>query len=477
MDTVIASSTATAPSTIRGVRREHQYARFPRKDVTKQMVLAMAKEHDVQFVDFQFTGMDGVLKAVTAPIHKLEELIDNDMWFDGSSISGFTSITESDMILRPDLNTFAILPWTVDSEDVTARLICDVHLPDGSPYEGCPRQILKRQLAEAAKLGYEFNVGPELEFFLFKRDEEGNPIPVPHDSAGYFSQYDDFALELRRLAAFDLDALGIEIERMHHEVAPGQHEINFRYADAVRSADNVVSFKLALKDMAARMGLHASFMPKPIFGVNGSGMHVHQSLSQTADGKNAFYDPQGTYGLSTLAQSFIAGQLEHIRAMNAVMNPSVNSYKRLVVGYEAPVNAAWGQRNRSALIRIPRISPAVAAKGSRFELRCPDPSSNPYLAFAVMLAAGLDGIRKGLVAPTPVEENIWELTPEQMKEKGIKTVASNLKEALDELAQDEVLRGALGAETFAKYYEAKTSEWESYRTSVSKWETDRYMDC
>ena len=437
----------------------------------------MAKEHNVQFVDFQFTDIDGVLKAVTAPVHKLEELIDNDMWFDGSSISGFTTITESDMILRPDLNTFAILPWTADSEDVTARLICDVHLPDGSPYEGCPRQILKRQLAAAAKLGYEFNVGPELEFFLFKRDEEGNPIPVPHDSAGYFSQYDDFALELRRLAAFDLDSLGIEIERMHHEVAPGQHEINFRYSNAVRSADNVVSFKLALKDMAARAGLHASFMPKPIFGVNGSGMHVHQSLSQIADGKNAFYDPKGTYGLSALAQSFIAGQLEHIRAMNAVMNPSVNSYKRLVVGYEAPVNAAWGQRNRSALIRIPRISPAVAAKGSRFELRCPDPSSNPYLAFSVMLAAGLDGIRKGLVAPAPVEENIWELTPEQMKEKGIKTVASNLKEALDELVKDEVIRGALGAETFAKYYEAKCEEWESYRTSVSKWETDRYMDC
>lgn len=475
MTTATATASSTAP--LRGMRREHLFAKFPRKDVTKQMVLNLAKEHDVQFVDFQFTDMDGVLKAVTAPVHKLEELIDNDMWFDGSSISGFTAITESDMILRPDLTTFAVLPWTMGSTDVTARLICDVHLPDGSPYEGCPRQILKRQLAEAAKLGFEYNVGPELEFFLFKRDAEGNAIPLPHDGAGYFAQYDDLALEIRRLMAFDLDALGIEIERMHHEVAPGQHEINFRYADAVRSADNAVSLKLALKNMAAKLGLHATFMPKPIFGVNGSGMHVHQSLSHLVDGKNAFFDPKGTYGLSTLAQSFIAGQLEHIRAMNAVMNPTVNSYKRLVVGYEAPVNAAWGQRNRSALIRIPRISPATAAKGSRFELRCPDPSSNPYLAFAVMLAAGLDGIKKGLVAPDPVEENIWELTPEQMKEKKIKTVASNLKEALEELAQDEVIRGALGADTFAKYYEAKCEEWESYRTSVSKWETDRYMDC
>lgn len=474
MDAVTSMATTATP-VLRGVRREHQFAKFPRKDVTKQMILNLAKEHNVQFVDFQFTGLDGVLKAITLPVHKLEEAIDNDMWFDGSSVSGFTTITESDMILRPDLNTFAILPWTMDSTDVTARLICDVHTPDGAPYEGCPRQILKRQLAEAEKLGFEYNVGPELEFFLFKRGEKGEMIP--HDSAGYFAQYDDLALELRRLMAFDLDALGIEIERMHHEVAPGQHEINFRYGDAIRSADNVMSFKLALKNMASKLGLHVTFMPKPTFGVNGSGMHVHQSLTTLVDRGNAFFDPQGTYGLSSLAQSFIAGQLEHIRAMNAVMNPTVNSYKRLVVGYEAPVNAAWGQRNRSALIRVPRISPLVAAKASRFELRCPDPSCNPYLAFAVMLAAGLDGLKRGLVAPDPVEENIWKLTSEQMEEKRIKTVASNLKEAIDELAQDEVIRSALGAETFGKFYELKSKEWESYRTSVSKWETDRYMDC
>ncbi len=473
-----AAQTGTADAALRGVRREHMYSKFPRTNVTKAMVLEMAKEYHVQFVDFQFTDLHGVLKAVTAPVHKLEELIDNDMWFDGSSIAGFTMITESDMILRPDLNTFAILPWTLHGEDVTARLICDVHLPDGTPYEGCPRQILKRQMAEAHKLGYEFNVGPELEFFLFEKDEEGRPmVDVPHDEAGYFAQYDDRGLELRRHMAFALDMLGIEIERMHHEVAEGQHEINFRYADAVRSADNAITLKLALKALADEMGLHATFMPKPVFGVNGSGMHVHQSLSALADGKNAFADLQGTYGLSALAQSFIAGQLEHIRAMNAVMNPTVNSYKRLVVGYEAPVNAAWAQRNRSALIRIPRISPAMAEKGARFELRCPDPSSNPYLAFAVMLAAGLDGIKKGLKAPAPVEQNIWELTPAEMKEKGIRTVASNLKEAIDELAQDAVIQAALGADTAGKFYELKSEEWESYRTYVSAWETERYLGC
>jgi len=472
-----AAPVTTHAPILRGLRREHMYSKYPRQNVSKEMVLDMAKEYNVQFVDFQFTGMDGVLKAVTAPVHKLDELLDNDMWFDGSSISGFTMITESDMILRPDLNTFAVLPWTLDGQDVTARLVCDVHLPDGTPYEGCPRQILKRQVAEAAKLGYGYNVGPELEFFFFKKDADGNALLVPHDQAGYFDQYADLGLEIRRLMAFALDSMGIEIERMHHEVAPGQHEINFRYADAVRTADNVMSMKLTLKALASQFGLHVTFMPKPLFGVNGSGMHVHQSLSSLKDGTNAFYDKAGTYGLSATAQSFIAGQLEHIGAMNAVMNPTVNSYKRLVVGYEAPVNAAWGQRNRSALIRIPRITPSTAAKGTRFELRCPDPSCNPYLAFAVMLAAGLDGVKRGMRAPAPVEENIWELTPEEMKRRGIRTVAGNLKEAIDELAKDEVLKGALGESTFLKFYEAKLEEWESFRTYVSAWETDRYLDC
>lgn len=477
MTPVTTSQTISASEVVRAVRREHMYAKYPRTGVTKEMILDMAEEYAVQFVDFQFTDMNGVLKAVTLPVHKLEDAIDNDVWFDGSSIAGFTAITESDMILRPDLNSFAVLPWTLDSEDVTARLICDVLLPDGQPYEGDPRYILKRQLEEAAKLGFTFNVGPELEFFLFHTDEEGKPMMKPHDGAGYFDQYSDLGLELRRHMAFALDMMGIEIERMHHEVAAGQHEINFRYADALRTADNAISLKLTLKALASREGLHCTFMPKPVFGINGSGMHVHQSLSGITDGANKFYDKTGTYGLSTLAQSFIAGQLQHIRAMNAIMNPTVNSYKRLVVGYEAPVNAAWSQRNRSALIRIPRISPAVADKASRFELRCPDPSSNPYLAFAVMLAAGLDGIKKGLVPPAPVEQNIWELTPREMKKMKVTTVASNLKEALDELASDEVIRTALGESTFQKFFDAKMEEWEEYRTYVSSWETDRYLDC
>ena len=467
----------TAQNTLRGVRREHMYAKYPRSNVTKEMVMKMAEEHGVQFVDMQFTDMDGILKAVTLPVHKLEDGIDNNVWFDGSSISGFTTITESDMILKPDLDTFVVLPWTMGSEDVTARLICDVLNPDGTPFEGDPRYILRKQMAEAKKLGLEAFMGPELEFFLFKLDANGQPTTEPHDNAGYFDQYTDEALGLRRDMAFALDMMGIEIERMHHEVAAGQSEINFKYTDALHTADNAVSYKLALKAVAKKHGLHATFMPKPVFGINGSGMHVHQSMSSVTDGVNKFYDKAGTYGLSTLAQSYIAGQLMHIRAMNAVMNPTVNSYKRLVVGYEAPVNAAWGQRNRSALIRIPRISPAVAAKGARIELRCPDPSANPYLAFAVMMAAGLDGIKKGLVAPAPVEENIWELSPKQMKKMGIRTVAGNLKEAIDELEKDEVIRGALGEATFQKFYDAKLSEWEEFRTSVSKWETDRYLGC
>lgn len=462
---------------VRALRREHMYNKFPRSGATKEMVLEMAREHAVQFVDMQFTDIFGVLKAVTIPVHKLEDALEHNVWFDGSSIDGFTRITESDMYLKPDVNTFAVLPWTKGGEDVTARLICDVHLPDGTPFEGDPRNILKRQLEEAAKLGFVFNTGPELEFFLFKPGADGALEPLPHDSAGYFDQTTDLGLEIRRLMAFGLDEMGVEVEALHHEVAEGQHEINFKYADALTAADNAVSLKLTLKAIAQRMGLHATFMPKPIFGVNGSGMHVHQSLASIENGVNKFYDQNAkNYGLSALAESFIAGQLEHIKAMNAIINPTVNSYKRLVVGYEAPVNAAWGQRNRSALIRVPRLSPATIDKATRCELRCADPSSNPYLAFAVMLAAGLDGIKRGLRAPAPVEENIWELSAEEMVEKGIGTVAGTLKEALDALEADEVIRSALGEHFFTHFYDAKMAEWDAYRTSVSQWELDQYLN-
>lgn len=462
---------------LRAKPREHMFGKYPRKNATKEMVLDMAVKHRVQFVDMQFTDLMGSLKAVTIPVHKLSGALDNGVWFDGSSIEGFTRITESDMYLKPDLNTFAVLPWTMSGEDVTARLICDVYLPDGTPYEGDPRNILKRQLEEAKRLGFKFNVGPELEFFLCPMDEKGNVTARPHDSAGYFDQTTDLGLSIRRHMAFALDEMGIEVEALHHEVAEGQHEINFKYADALIAADNAISFKLALKAIAQRSGLKATFMAKPFFGINGSGMHVNQSLESLVDGSNSFYSTDSEMGISSIAKSFIAGQIKHVKAMNAIMNPTVNSYKRLVIGYEAPVNAAWGQRNRSALIRVPRVSPETASKATRIELRCPDPSSNPYMAFAVMLAAGLDGIKSGLRAPDPVDDNIWHLTSEQMAKKGIFPVAANLGEALDALEDDEVIRGAIGEDTFVKFTRAKRAEWESFRTYVTQWEIERYMDC
>lgn len=475
MDATIVTKQAEK-SGIRAQRREHVFKKFPRKNVSKEMVLEMAKEYGVQFVDMQFTDLLGALKAVTIPVHKLESAIDNNVWFDGSSIEGFARIFESDMYLKPDLNTFAVLPWTMGDEDVTARLICDVYLPDGTPYEGDPRNILKRQLAEAEKLGFVFNVGPEIEFFLCPMNGNSEVIAKPHDSAGYFDQTTDLGLQIRRNMAFALEEMGVEVEALHHEVAEGQHEINFKYADALSTADNAISFKLTLKAIAQRMGLKATFMPKPFFGINGSGMHVNQSLASLQDESNKFYDADGKHGLSALALSFIAGQIHHIKAMNGLMNPTVNSYKRLVVGYEAPVNAAWGQRNRSALIRVPRVSNTTASKATRIELRCPDPSSNPYLAFAAMLAAGLDGIKKGMVAPDPIDDNIWELTKEEMQEKGIGSVAANLDDALNHLEASEIIGAVLGKDTLRKFIHAKRSEWEDYRTYVSKWEIDRYMD-
>lgn len=475
MQTSIRESVETG--VLRAVRREHMFAKFPRSGATKEMVLDMAREMGVQFVDMQFTDIFGVLKAITIPVHKLESAIDNNVWFDGSSIEGFTRITESDMYLKPDVNTFAVLPWTKGTEDVTARLICDVYLPDGQPFEGDPRGILKRQLEELKSIGLTLNTGPELEFFLFQKDEKGALKPLPNDNAGYFDQTTDLALSIRRQMAFGLDEMGIEVEALHHEVAAGQHEIGFKYASALITADNAISFKLTLKAIAQKLGLHATFMPKPIFGINGSGMHVHQSLASIVDGTNKFYDPNETerYGLSSLAQSFIAGQLYHIKAMNAIMNPTVNSYKRLVVGYEAPVNAAWGQRNRSALIRVPRINPIQADKATRVELRCPDPSSNPYLCFAVMIAAGLDGIKKGMKCPDPIEDNIWELSPQEMIDRGVSTVAADLNEALEALKDDDVIRDSLGEHFFSHFYEAKKAEWDAFRTSVSEWELDQYL--
>jgi len=443
--------------------------------MTKQDVLKLAEEQNVQFVNLQFTDIIGTLKAVTIPVWKLDDAIEQNVWFDGSSIEGFTRVHESDMFLKLDLDTFAVIPWTKDSPSGTrARIICDVYMPDGTPFEGDPRGILKRQLERAKEMGYVFNVGPELEFFLFKRNAEGKLAPLPHDEAGYFDQTTDLASEIRQEMTFALQAFGIDVEALHHEVAVGQHEIDFRYCDALAGADASVTLRFALKSIAAQHGLHATFMPKPIGGINGSGMHVHQSLF-TTDGKNMMFDKDGMYSLSEFALNFIGGQLHHIKALNAIINPTVNSYKRLVVGYEAPVNVAWGQKNRSVLIRVPRYTPG-REKAVRVEIRCPDPAANPYLAFAALLAAGLDGVEKKMTPPDPVEDDIFEMTAEEVKERGIGAVAANLKEAIDSLAENDVVRGAIGEFTFKKFYQAKLQEWDSYRIAVSQWELDRYME-
>lgn len=442
--------------------------------ITKKDVLALAKHENVQFVQLQFTDLNGLLKGVTIPISKLDGVIDDGLWFDGSSVEGFMRIFESDMYLKLDLETFAVIPWTKkSSQAVVARFMCDVYMPDGKPFEGDPRYILKRQLERARKLGFTFNVGPELEFFLFKK-ENGRLVPLPHDTAGYFDQTTDLAVEIRQEMTEALHGFGIDVEALHHEVAVGQHEIDFRYGNALMIADQAATLKFTLKYVAAHHDLHATFMPKPITGINGSGMHVHQSFF-SAEGKNLFFDAKDSYHLSKLAKSFIMGQLTHIKALNAILNPTINSYKRLVVGYEAPVYIAWGQRNRSALIRIPRYTPG-REKAVRAELRCPDPTANPYLAFAVMLAAGLDGIEKKMVPPAPVEENIYEFTEEEAKKRKIGVLSKDIMEAMACLEKDEVIREALGEYTFEKLRELKQQEWDSYRMQVSPWEIDQYLE-
>lgn len=442
-----------------------------RPTLTKEEVLAKCESAKVKFVDLQFTDLLGQLKAVTIPVEQLPDAIKNNVWFDGSSIEGFARIFESDMYLKLDLATFAVLPWTRDNGFVTARFFCGVYQPSGEPYESDPRYILKQQIARAESLGYKYFVGPELEFFLLRRDN-GGVFPLPHDKAGYFDQATDGASVVRKEMTLALQELGIVVEALHHEVAFGQHEIDFRYDDPLTTADNATTFKHALKMIAQKNGLYATFMPKPFFGINGSGMHVHQSIFK--EGRNAFYDPVGAYSLSDLAKQFIAGQLKHIKAMNAILNPLVNSYKRLVVGYEAPVYIAWGQTNRSALIRVPRINPE-RPQSTRAELRCPDPSANPYLAFAVMLAAGLDGIANELPAPAPVEESLYEIGNGEMTGRGIDTLAPDLYGALRALAKDEVIKDVLGDITFKKYYEIKMREWDEFRLAVTEWEKEKYL--
>ncbi len=452
------------------------HRKAPGQQITKTNELIARADNDrVKFIHLQFTDLNGLLKGVTIPRTKLETALEDGVWFDGSSIEGFTRISESDMYLKPDPNTYAVIPWTKmnPGEDIVARFMCDVYMPDRKPFEGDPRYILKKQLDRAEKLGYIFNVGPELEFFLFRK-ENHKLLPLPHDNAGYFDQTTDLAMDIRQKMTTALYEFGIDVEALHHEVAVGQHEIDFRYSDALTIADQASTMKFTLKWIAAHHNLHATFMPKPIMGVNGSGMHVHQSIFNQ-EGKNLFYDPKDNYHLSNLAKYFIQGQLSHIKAMNAIINPTVNSYKRLVVGYEAPVYIAWGQRNRSALIRIPRYTPG-REKSVRIELRCPDPSANPYLAFAVMLAAGLDGIRKKKLPPPPVEENIYDFSREEARERSIDILPRDITEALDNLERDDVIREALGEFAYQKFRNLKLKEWEEYSLQVTPWEIDQYLE-
>jgi glutamine synthetase len=443
--------------------------------------LKLAEERNLRFVSLQFTDIVGQVKSVQVPMHQLEEAVQHGKWFDGSSIEGFARIAESDMFLVPDLSTFAAIPWEPGTDGNgtkfatgSARVICDVFTPDGDPFPGDPRYVLRRQMDRARELGYILNTGPELEFFLLRRSN-GSVEPVTHDAAGYFDLSEDLGTEVRKEMMNSLEALDIKVETAHHEVATGQHEIDFEYADALRTADNAVTFKTTLKAVAAGHGLYATFMPKPFFGINGSGMHTHQSLWDIKRGRNAFADPKDPYGLSELARNYIAGILEHARGMIAVLAPLVNSYKRLVPGYEAPVYIGWARINRSALVRIPQISKGQA-NSTRIELRCPDPSSNPYLAFAAMLAAGLDGIERKLTPPDPVEENLYHLDAAKLESRKIRQLPGTLREALDELSRDQVIRDALGEHIFERFIEAKTEEWDEYRKQVSGWEVERYLE-
>ncbi|PNT91165.1 type I glutamate--ammonia ligase [Clostridium thermosuccinogenes] len=436
----------------------------------KEDIKRIVKEQDVKFIRLQFTDILGTLKNVAITADQLDKALDNKCMFDGSSIEGFVRIEESDMYLRPDLSTFAIFPWRPQNGKV-ARLICDVYNPDGTPFEGDPRYVLRRALKKAHDMGYDaFNVGPECEFFLFLTDGEGKPTTKTHDSGGYFDLGPvDLGENARREMCLVLEEMGFEIEASHHEVAPGQHEIDFKYADALHTADNIMTFKLVVKTIAQRSGLHATFMPKPIFGINGSGMHTNVSLFK--NGTNSFYDERDPRQLSQEAYWFIGGVMKNMRSITAITNPLVNSYKRLVPGYEAPVYIAWSTRNRSPLIRIPEARGA----STRIELRCPDPACNPYLAIAAILSAGLDGIKNKIQPPPSADKNIFAMTEEQRTQEGIASLPANLKEAIDEMAKSEFVREVLGDHIFKKYIEAKINEWNDYATKVSSWELERYL--
>jgi len=438
--------------------------------VEKREIIDKVKREKVEFIDLMFFDLSGRLKSVTISPRELVDCLDNGKWFDGSSIEGFTRIHESDMMLIPDPSTYILLPWPRDEKNA-ARMICDVHDPDKNPFVGDPRYILKRVQEKAKKKGYFYYVGPEIEFFLFRSKENR----TYHDTAGYFDfSPRDLATEIRAVMTSTLEKLGINVEMSHHECAPSQHEIDIEYSDALKSADNIMVLKQAIKTVASSKGLYATFMPKPIFGVNGSGMHTHQSLLDR-DGEPLFYDKEDEYKLSRLAYYFMGGQLEHIREMAAILCPTVNSYKRLVRGYEAPVYICWAQRNRSALIRVPRYSEG-REKSTRLELRCPDPSCNPYLAFTVMLAAGLKGINKKIDPPSPVEEDVYGFDNGKLAKFYIKTLPVDLGEAIEEFEKSKFMKETLGEHVFNKYLNIKKTEWNEYQKSVTDWELNRYKD-
>lgn len=441
----------------------------------KKELMERVAADGVKFISFQFSDVTGTVKSLDAPIARLEEAADQGIWFDGSSVEGFARIQESDMRLVPDMDTYAVLPWSPDTLK-RARLFCDIYNPDGTPFAGDPRGRLRRALADLKKRGMRYMVGSEPEFFLFKRNGSTDIHPVPHDVGGYFDfSPNDEAVRVRTELMEALDSMGLEVEVGHHECALAQHEIDFHFSNALRSADNVLTLKYTVKAIAAQHGLIASFMPKPIFGIAGSGMHCHQSLFDLK-GKNLFYDADDQFNLSPLAYGFIGGQLNHARAFSAVTAPTINSYKRLVPGYEAPVYVGWAQTNRSALIRIPQAIKGMST-AVRAELRCPDPSCNPYLAYTVMLASALDGMDNNLLPPAPLNDlNVYELTREERKELDIVELPASLREALNELDGDEVVRRALGEELYNAFTRAKWAEWDDYRLNVMDWELARYLE-
>ena len=437
---------------------------------SQEQVLKIVQEKNVEFLRLQFTDISGIVKNVAIPVTQIGKALKSGISFDGSSIEGFARIQESDMVLQPDLSTFSLLPWRSKDGSNEARLICDVHLPNGKPFEGDPRHVLRQQLKKAQEMGFSMNVGPELEFFLFEK-QNGGSATIPHDFGGYFDLGPvDLAEDVRREIVRALTQMGFTIEASHHEVAKGQHEIDFVYDDALKNADKVVTFKYVTKTIAMREGLRATFMPKPIYGAAGTGMHANISLFRGEE--NAFFDSEAKTGISDLARFFIGGLIEHACAITAIANPLINSYKRLVSGFEAPVYITWSGPNRSSLIRIP----AGRGLSTRIEFRSPDPTCNPYLTFAVILAAGMDGIKRGIDPGEPVDLNVYHLSPAERKAMGIKTLPANLKEALDYLEADSVVRGALGEHVFENIMRLGLLEWEAYNTYVHPWEVERYIN-